>query len=45
MRYDTAALWTLTGRGLIRPDLKGRLNAIDFDALLRIDAPRLVRDR
>lgn len=41
--YDTAALWGMTDRGLIRPGLKADLNVIDFDNL-RIDTPRLVRD-
>jgi N-acyl-D-aspartate/D-glutamate deacylase len=40
---DTAALYGLKDRGLIRPGLRADLNLIDLDAL-RLQEPRLVND-
>jgi N-acyl-D-aspartate/D-glutamate deacylase len=40
---DTAALWGMNDRGMIRPGMKADINVIDFENL-RIDTPRLVRD-
>ncbi len=40
---QTAELYGLSDRGLIRPGMKADLNVIDFDAL-RFDAPRMAYD-